>query len=99
MPEEFYIYRKEYWVGDSRDGALVSGDGFHYFRMLPEGMILEAFEIYENDEGEEVVNALPEMQNVDWIKDLGFEDMEILDEIEEKEFLRIKNFCRKKERS
>ena len=91
--QEAYIYAKEYWVGDSRDGVLMNGDGYHYYRMLESGLILEAYEVYENDEGDEVVTSLPEMQNVDWIKDLGFEDLEELDIIEEKDFLRVKKLC------
>lgn len=85
------IYTRESWSGDSRDGALVNGDGFHYFRMVEGGLILEAYEFYENEDGVEVVTPLPEMHNVNWIKDLGFEDLEALDRIEAKEFQRIKN--------
>lgn len=88
--QENNIFSKEYWVGDSRDGIVVNGDGYHFFRMLEGGLILEAYEVYENEEGEEVVTPLPEMHNVSWIKDLGFKDMEELDMIEEKDFLRIK---------
>ncbi len=88
--EHKFIFMKEYWVGDSRDGVLVNGDGYHFFRMLADGLILEAFEVYENEEGEEVVTPLPEMLNVGWIKDLGFDNMEELDPIEEREFQRIK---------
>ncbi len=87
---EDFLFKKEYWTGDSRDGVLVNGDGYHFFRMLPEGLILEAYEVYENDEGEEVVTPLPEMQKVSWIKDLGFDDFEALDAINEQEFERIR---------
>src|SRR5512141_211415 len=88
--QENNIFAKEYWVGDSRDGIVVNGDGYHFFRMLTDGLILEAYEVYENEEGEEVVTPLPEMHNVGWLKDLGFKDMEELDMIEEKDFLRVK---------
>jgi hypothetical protein len=88
---ENFIFAKEYWVGDSRDGVVVNGDGYHFFRMLPEGKILEAYEVYENEEGEEVVTPLPEMHNVGWLIDLGFKDMEELDIISEHDFLRIKH--------
>ena len=88
--KERFLYTREYWVGDSRDGVLVNGDGYHFFRMLADGLILEAFEVYESEEGDEVVTPLPEMQNVGWLKDLGFADMEELDMIEESEFIRIK---------
>ena len=84
------IFAKEYWTGDSRDGVIVNGDGFHYFRMKPTGLILEAYEVYEGEDGEEVVTPLPEMQHVDWIEDLGFEDLEALDSIIESEFMEIR---------
>jgi hypothetical protein len=57
--------------------------------MSPDGLIMEAYEFYETDDGVEVASPLPEMQNVDWKKDLGFEDMEALDLIDEGEFRRI----------
>ena len=84
------IFAKEYWSGDSRDGVIVNGDGFHYFRMQPSGLILEAYEVYESEEGEEIVTPLPEMHHVNWIQDLGFEDLDALDLVEEGEFLEIK---------
>lgn len=84
------LFAREYWVGDSRDGVLVNGDGYHFFKIMSDGLIIEAFEVYENEEGEEVITPLPEMQNVGWIKDFGFENMDELDLIDEKEFQRIK---------
>ena len=45
------MYAKEYWTGDSRDGCLVNGDGYHYFRMTKDGRILEAYEYYETEDG------------------------------------------------
>jgi hypothetical protein len=84
------IFTKEYWTGDSRDGAVVNGDGYHYYRMSTDGLIMEAYEFYETDDGVEVASPLPEMQNVDWLKDLGFEDMDALDVIDELEFARIR---------
>lgn len=92
---ESHIFTREYWTGDSRDGALVNGDGYHFFRMAPHGLIMEAYEVYENDDGQEIVTPLPEMHNVRWIEDLGFDDLEILDAIEEREFLRIKGMTEK----
>jgi hypothetical protein len=86
-----FIFTKEYWTGDSRDGVIVNGDGFHYFRMDPNGLILEAYEVYEGEDGEETVTPLPEMKNVSWIKDFGFEDLDALDAVEELEFAEIKN--------
>jgi hypothetical protein len=84
------MYAREYWTGDSRDGALVNGDGYHYYKMEGEGMILEAYEFYETDDGTEVVSPLPEMQNVSWKKDLGFDNFEALDMIDESEFERVR---------
>lgn len=90
-PKAETIFTREYWTGDSRDGALVNGDGYHYYRMEPTGLIHEAYEVYETDDGREIISPLPEMQNVDWFKDLGFEDLEALDIISEPDFLRIRN--------
>lgn len=87
------LFAREYWTGDSRDGALVNGDGYHYYRMTKSGKILEAYECYELDDGRECANPLPEMLNVNWIEDLGFEDFEALDMIKETEFSRIKNIA------
>ena len=86
-----FIYMREYWTGDSRDGCLVNGDGYHYYRMSREGFIFEAYECYETEDGREVASPLPEMRNVDWLKDLGFDDMEALDSVEESDFLRIRS--------
>lgn len=84
-------FAKEYWTGDSRDGVLVNGDGYHYYRMTKAGQILEAYEYYETEDGREFVSPLPEMLNVHWIDDLGFEDFEALDMIKEFDFQRIKD--------
>lgn len=90
MTQITYRFAKEYWIGDSRDGRLENGDGYHYYRMTPNGFIHEAYEVYEREDGTQVVSPLPEMQNVDWIKDLGFDDFEALDNITEKDFEDIK---------
>jgi len=84
------VFAKEYWTGDSRDGRLVNGDGYHYYRITRQGKILDAYEYYEKEDGSFVVSPLPEMRNVHWIEDMGFEDLEVLDFIPEKEYLRIK---------
>lgn len=93
---EEYIFTREYWTGDSRDGSVVSGDGYHFFKMQPQGFIVEALEMYETEDGLEVVTPLPEMKNVGWIEDLGFDNLDDLDLIEEKEYERIKNLLSKK---
>jgi hypothetical protein len=92
-PPEELVFAREYWTGDSRDGALVNGDGYHYYRMTKSGKILEAYECYELEDGRECANPLPEMLNVHWIEDLGFEDFEALDMIKEIEFSRIKEIA------
>jgi hypothetical protein len=51
---------------------------------------LEAFEYYEREDGTSVVSPLPEMRNVHWIEDLGFDDLEVLDMIPESEFQQVK---------
>ncbi|MDD9951215.1 MAG: hypothetical protein OXT67_06570 [Zetaproteobacteria bacterium] len=84
------IYMREYWTGDSRDGLITNGDGYHYLRMQENGAILEALEFYERDDGEEIVTPLPDMSEVNWITDLGFEDFEALEKISQADFDRIK---------
>jgi hypothetical protein len=84
------FFAREYWTGDSRDGHIVNGDGYHYYQLTGRGKILEAYEYYEKDDGTSVVSPLPEMLNIDWIGDLGFEDLEVLDPISEFEYFRIK---------
>ncbi len=86
-------FTREYWTGDSRDGILVNGDGYHFYRMTEAGQILEAYEYYETEDGREFVSPLPEMLRVHWIEDLGFEDFEALDVIKEYDFQRIKDIA------
>jgi hypothetical protein len=91
--DEELVFAREYWTGASRDGVLEDGDGYHYYRMTKSGKIIEAYECYELDDGRECAAPLPEMLNVNWIKDLGFEDFEALDMIKEIEFSRIKDIA------
>jgi pyruvoyl-dependent arginine decarboxylase (PvlArgDC) len=88
-----FRYFKESWCGDSRDGKELSSEGHHFFRIDKSGLIVEAYEYYETDEGESVATPLPEMVRVHWIKDLGFEDFETLDEIKEMEFNEVKTLA------
>jgi len=90
---EELVFAREYWTGDSRDGILENGDGYHYYRMTKSGRILEAYECYELEDGRECATPLPEMLNIHWINDLGFEDFEALDVIKELEFSRIKDIA------
>ena len=90
MGDKKTLFAKEYWTGDSRDGRLINGDGYHYYEMLDDGKIIDAYEFYESDDGTEVVSPLPEMKNISWLGDLGFEDWEVLDLIKKHEFDRIK---------
>lgn len=98
-PTASVIFAREYWTGDSRDGAIVNGDGYHYYRMSRDGLIIEAYEFYETDDGVEVASPLPEMQNISWVEDLGFEDLDALDLIEEHEFRRVKDLTQGGSRS
>ena len=93
VPDEELLFAREYWTGDSRDGVMVNGEGYHYYRMTKSGKILEAYEFYEMDDGRECVSPLPEMLHVHWINDLGFEDFEALDMVMENEFSRIKDIA------
>lgn len=93
------IFVREYWTGDSRDGVVVNGDGYHYYRMSQQGLIIEAYEFYETDDGVEVASPLPEMQNISWTEDLGFADLETLDPIDEFEFARIRELTHKRPKS
>ena len=96
---EELVFAREYWTGASRDGVLEEGDGYHYYRMTKAGKILEAYECYELEDGRECAAPLPEMLNVHWIEDLGFEDFEALDMIKEIEFSRIKDIASGVDRS
>lgn len=97
--QEELLFAREYWTGASRDGVLEDGDGYHYYRMTKSGKILEAYECYELDDGRECAAPLPEMLNVHWINDLGFEDFEALDMIKEGDFSRIKDIASGVDRS
>jgi hypothetical protein len=85
-----FMFCRETWAGDSRDGKFINGEGYHYFKMSEEGEVLDAFEYYETEEGQEVVTKVPEMKGVHWLKDLGFEDFETLEMIAEHQFDHIK---------
>ena len=91
-----FIYAREIWHGESRDGVLEDGTGYHYFKMKNSKLIVEAFEYYEADDGQEVSSPLPEMRNIDWIDDLGFEDLETLEIITEDHYNDIKELVEKK---
>lgn len=80
------VYCKEYWLGNSRDGVINNGEGYHFYKMTRDGTIVEAFEVYEREDGEHVVSPLPEMVQVNWLADLGFEDWEVLETISPDEY-------------
>lgn len=83
-------YFKEEWFGQSRDGELEDGEGYHFLAIDELGSILEAYEYYESMEGEERVTSVPELRGKNWLKDLGYEDYEPLEEIDENIFLEIR---------
>ncbi len=91
--QEEILFVREYWTGDSRDGAIVNGDGYHYYRMTKSGKIIEAYEFYEHDDGLEIACQCPEMLNVHWLNDLGYEDYELLETVRELDFARIKELA------
>ncbi|MGE0173153.1 MAG: hypothetical protein AB7T49_10220 [Oligoflexales bacterium] len=97
MVSQDIVFAKEYWTGDSRDGRMVNGDGYHYYQMSRTGKIIEAYEFYEHEDGTEVVSTLPEMLNVNWITDLGFQDLDVLDIVPESEFDRIRTLLNNKQ--
>ncbi len=86
-------YVKEYWQGHSRDGLLKDGDGFHFYAMTATGTIKEAFEVYESLDGEAIASTLPEMVDLNWKKDLGYENEELLEAVEEDEFSFVKDLA------
>jgi len=90
-------YCKELWSGDSRDGHFTNGDGYHYFQMQSDGLILKAFEFYETDEGEEKVTELPDLVGINWFSFFGYEDDELLEHVPEHVFALVESQSRKKE--
>lgn len=88
-------YCREYWTGDSRDGQFVNGDGYHYFEMRGDGVILKALEYYETEDGEERTTEVPELIGLNWFEFFGFEDEELLEEVPEHEFNYVEQFMRK----
>ena len=86
---------REYWSGDSRDGQYCNGDGYHYFEMKGDGIIMKAFEYYETDDGEEKTTELPELVGINWFQFFGFEDDELLETVPEHEFTYVEQLIKK----
>jgi hypothetical protein len=84
------FYYKETWAGNSRDGEVVGGEGWHYFCIQDGSTIVEAFELYMSEEGDDVVTILHDMVGVDWIRDFGFSNLDELEKISEDDFLLVK---------
>lgn len=85
---------REYWTGDSKDGQFTNGDGYHYYEMKGNGDVLDAYEYYETDDGEEHVSHLPELIGVNWFSYFGFEDDELLENVAEQEYEYVRNLPR-----
>jgi hypothetical protein len=85
---------REYWTGDSKDGQYTNGDGYHYYEMQSNGDVLDAYEYYETDDGEEHVSHLPELIGVNWFQYFGFDDDELLEAVAEQEFEYVRNLPR-----
>lgn len=83
-------YFKEDWYGQSRDGQVEDGEGYHFLAIQKDGLIIEAFEYYETDEGEERISSVPELRGKNWLLDLGYDDFEPLEEITERVFLEVR---------
>jgi hypothetical protein len=86
-----YIYCREGWFGNSRDGMVTNTEGLNYFEMNLSGDVLRAFEYYETDEGEEKVCEAPDLVGINWFAHFGFDDDEILDIIGIGEFLWVED--------
>lgn len=89
--DEELRYCREYWNGDSRDGQYTNGDGYHYFQMRTDGFVLDAYEYYETDDGEERATRLSEFVGLNWFETFGFEDDEILEEVPRQDFEMIRD--------
>jgi hypothetical protein len=87
-------YCKEYWHGHSRDGAFQNIEGYHYFKLNDQGDILEAFEYYESEDGEEYVVQMLDFVGINWYQDLGYQDDELLEGVSEAEFFMISKLVR-----
>jgi hypothetical protein len=85
---------REYWSGDSRDGQFTNGDGYHYFHMRPDGFVLDAYEYYETDDGEERATRLAEFIGLNWFETFGFEDDELLEAVTRQEFEMIRELVK-----
>ena len=79
-------FAKEYWTGDSRDGVLRDGDGFHYYKFDSHSKIMMAYEVYERDDGEAISTPLPELLGVNWLADNGEDLLDSLEFVEKDEF-------------
>ncbi len=77
---------REPWFGDSRDGQLINGEGYHYFQMKGDGVIEKAVEWYESDDGEEHSTEVPELIGLNWYEFFGYDDDEILETVPPHEF-------------
>ncbi|MEN9808684.1 MAG: hypothetical protein RLZZ488_251 [Pseudomonadota bacterium] len=93
-PDEIWHCR-EYWTGDSRDGQYTNGDGYHYFEMRGDGVIVKALEYYETEDGEERTNEVPELVGINWYEFFGFDDDELLEDVPEHEFTYVEQLIRK----
>lgn len=88
-------YCREFWSGDSRDGQYTNGDGYHYFQMKGNGTVLQAFEYYETDDGEEHSCPVPELVGINWFEFFGFDDDELLEKVPEHEFTYVEQLPKK----
>ena len=78
----------------NRDGQYANGDGYHYFEMKGQGLIIKAIEFYETDDGEEHTTEVPELVGLNWFGFFGFEDDEILEAVSPHEFSYIESLLK-----
>ena len=90
-------YCKEYWNGDSKDGVYVNGDGYHFYKIEGNGNIIDAFEFYESDDGEERSLHLPDLIGINWYAFFGYteNDSELLEPVPEHAFGHVKRTSHK----
>jgi len=91
---ETILFVREYWTGNSRDGGVIEGEGYLYYRMAESGKLIEAYESYEDHNHTEIAGPCPSMENINWFNDLGYKDLELLETIDESEFERIKELAK-----
>jgi hypothetical protein len=87
-------YAKEYWSGDALSGE-ADTDGYNYYYLDPKGMVLDAYEYVEDDAENICITRIKNLLGVNWFEYFEIsmdevQELEILEIIKAKEFLKIK---------